>query len=113
MVGRLTRRRVLFFAAAAAPMLVAAAQLAEVALASAGRHPLWQLAPLNIAEAAALNDAATVVRLIESGADVNAVYPIRRGVLRGRTMQLTPLAAAREAGETDIEALLLEAGASQ
>lgn len=51
--------------------------------------------PRNLAEAMALSDAATARRLLESGADPNAMYDIRPGMLASEVgLRHRPLAAA-------------------
>lgn len=51
--------------------------------------------PRNLAEALALSDAATAVRMLKGGADANAVYDVRPGMLNSEVdPQVRPLAAA-------------------
>ena len=75
-----------------------------------GRPPFWTAQPLTLSEAAALRDGGEVARLLATGVDPNASYPVRRGAVRGR-VEATPLEAARAAGRDEIVQLLRDAGA--
>lgn len=90
--------------------VVCAALPALVAIVIAAAAPLsWKGGPLTLSEAAALRDAGEVVRQIASGADPNAAYPLRPGVLAAST--LTPLEAAVGARRPEIVQLLVLHGA--
>ena len=78
----------------AAPGVLAIAFLIVVGGALVGWEPLWSEPPLNLAEAAALNDRGTIQRLIASGADPNAVAPVRPPILKSHEVVVTPLEAA-------------------
>jgi len=108
-MGRLMRRWPFFVAGAPLAVLMLARTLL-IALSLAGRPLFWAIEPLTLAEAAALRDGGEVARLLADGADPNAHYPVRRGVVRGRT-EATPLEAARAARRPEIVQLLLESGA--
>ena len=87
------------FNAAAASVLAVPALLAIAAVvlavgAVSGWEPFWSEPPLNLAEAAALNDRGTIQRLIESGADPNARVPVRPPILKSQEIVATPLEAA-------------------
>jgi hypothetical protein len=56
--------------------------------------PMWPHRGVNLAEAAGVRDESEVVRLIEDGADPNATYPVRAGLIFSYAMNLTPLEAA-------------------
>ena len=75
-------------------LLVAAMALASTAAAIAGRSPLWRTAELNLSEAAAVSDLATMVRLIRGGADPDARHRIRPGLLSSHESRLTPFEVA-------------------
>jgi len=81
---------------------------------SAPRHqrspPFWRGGPLTLSEAAALHDQGELVRLIASGRDPDAVYPLRAGVLAARA--LTPLEAAVGARRAEMINLLILGGAT-
>jgi hypothetical protein len=95
------------------PLLVLAAlRVGLLASSVAGRPVLWNTGPLTLSEAAAYRDGGEVARLLAAGADPNAVYPVRRGAVRGR-VEATPLEAAAAAGRTDIVQLLRSAGATK
>jgi hypothetical protein len=74
-------------------------------------HPFWRSVPVNVAEAAALRDAAEVARLVEAGADPNRTYSVRPGLVEGCEGQLTPVQAARLADRSEIVDLLMTLGA--
>ena len=80
-----------------------------MAAALLGSHPLWEEHPLNMAEAAALRDPATVLLLLERGENPAERRPIRAGVLFDRPMLLTPLEAAIAARRPEVVELLLTA----
>jgi hypothetical protein len=83
-----------------------------VAASLAGRPPFWTTEPLTLSEAAAFRDGGEVARLLATGADPNATYPVRRGAVRGR-IEATPLEAAQAAGRYEIVQLLRDAGAAR
>jgi len=78
----------------AAPALLGIAGVILVAAALVGWEPLWSEPRLNLAEAAALNDRATIQRLIAEGANPNARTPVRPPILKGQEIVVTPLQAA-------------------
>jgi hypothetical protein len=75
-----------------------------------GQPPFWTVVPLTLSEAAAFRDGGEVARLLATGLDPNAAYPVRRGAVRGR-IEATPLEAAQAAGRNEIVLLLRDAGA--
>jgi hypothetical protein len=77
-----------------------------------GRHPVWNAVPGNLAEAAALRDAAAIVRFVDAGADPNRLDRLRRGLLPDGITEATPLEAAAAARERELMRLLLELGAT-
>jgi len=89
----------------------AAAVLALTALVPglAGLHPLWRAEPLNMSEAAASRDAATVLEQIRAGEDPDARRLVRRGALFSRDLMLTPLEAAVAAGRAEVVEVWLSA----
>lgn len=87
---------------------VAAASAALLALALAGRHPLWREEPLNLSEAAAFRDAARVVRLLREGEDVTVRRRVRGGALAAREVLATPLEAAIVSRRPEVLGVLLE-----
>ncbi len=94
------------------PVFVAVAWLATLgAWQATGSHPIWTLAPRNVAEAAALRDAADVVRRVERGEDPNQPGEIRAGLLASHAVTLRPLEAAAAAREREMVQLLIELGA--
>lgn len=76
----------------AAALAVTVAMSAGGALRVRGFAPNY---PRNLAEALALSDAATAVRLLRGGADANAIYDVRPGMLNSELdLRVRPLAAA-------------------
>ena len=93
--------------------LVIAGQAAGLLLAPFDRHPLWQRPELNLSEAAAVRDAAEIVRLIEEHSeDPNAVREVRPGLLADQAIRVTPLEAAVAAKDVEIARVLLVNGAT-
>jgi hypothetical protein len=92
--------------------LVIAGLAAGLLLAPFGRHPLWAQADLNLSEAAAVRDAAEIVRLIEEQSeDPNAIREVRPGLLADQAVRATPLEAAVAAKDVEIARVLLVNGA--
>jgi hypothetical protein len=91
-VGALVRHRlVIRHILLALPPVAATLGLAIVACAElAGSDPLTMGAPRSVSEAIAMRDPAGAARLVESGADVNAIELIRAGVLFDRPLLATP-----------------------
>lgn len=77
-----------------------------------GQHPLWNVQPRNLAEAAALQDGAAVIRLVKQRADVNRPGDVRAGVVLPAEATLTPLEAAAATREREMVQLVLDLGAS-
>lgn len=88
--------RVVLRALVTAPPLMAVILTAVISAGGAlSVGPLAPDPPRNLAEAVALSDAATAAWLLQTGADPNAVYQIRPGLLDGELpLRLRPLAAA-------------------
>jgi hypothetical protein len=77
-----------------------------------GAHPLWHPASLNMSEAAAARDVATVAAMIERGEDPGLKHPIRPPLLDSARGELTPLEAGAIAGRLEVVHLLLTRGAA-
>jgi hypothetical protein len=84
---------------------------AGLVLAPFDRHPLWPRQQLNLSEAAAVRDAAEIVRLIESSEDPNAARDVRPGLLAQEAVRATPLEAAVAMKDPEIARVLLVNGA--
>ena len=82
--------------------LVALWSLGLCAMTLAGANPYWTEEPVNISEAAALRDAATVVNLIHRGVDPRQSYPVPAGRLFDRAVTVTPLEAAVAARRPEV-----------
>jgi hypothetical protein len=76
-----------------------------------GVDPLWAVEPVTLSEAAALRDNGEVVRLIDSGEDVNGTSAVRPDILSAHSLVVTPIEAAVAAERADMVDLLLEQGA--
>jgi hypothetical protein len=97
---------------AAVPALAAGAVSAAIVVMALlnDAPPFWRGGSLTLSEAAALHDQGELVRLIASGNDPNAVYPLRADVLALRA--LTPLEAAVGARRPEMVELLMRHGAA-
>jgi hypothetical protein len=102
--------RLLLGALAVPGLLFAAATLGMLAALGVGVDPLWRVEPVTLAEAAALEDNAEVMRLIGLGANVNGASRVRPNVLAERELTLTPIEAAVAAERADMVQLLLDQG---
>src|SRR5688572_5156667 len=91
-----------------APAVIMTCLLAGMmGLAVIGEHPLWPATPLNMSEAAALRDSATVLQLLRQGERVDRPWRIPAGVLLDHEVTLTPLDAAVIARRPEIVQVLL------
>ena len=93
-------------------LVLAAATLVLSVLGLSGANPLWPHTEVTFAEAAALRDKATVMRLLDEGSDPDRRYHIRAGALGGDGLDLTPMEAAILENRDEIVALLLERGSA-
>jgi hypothetical protein len=95
-------------AAAAAPAAYLGLLTAGMLLrALFGAHPLWRAEPVNLSEAAALRDSATVVQLIRGGEDPYRRREIRADLLFNDRVELTAFEAAIASGRAEIMEILL------
>jgi hypothetical protein len=95
------------------PILGAIAWLVVLAMTGvSGQHPIWDLQPRNLAEAAAFRDSGAVVRRVAAGEDPNRPGEVRAGVIRPVSTTLVPIAAAAAIREAGMVQLLLDLGAS-
>lgn len=100
--------RRLMIAAAAAPAAYLGLLTAGMLLrALFGAHPLWRAEPVNLSEAAALRDSATVVQLIRGGEDPYRRREIRADLLFNDRVELTAFEAAIASGRAEIMEILL------
>jgi hypothetical protein len=72
-----------------------------------GTHPLWHAEPVNLSEAAALRDQATVVRLIRNGDDPYQRREVRADLLFNDRADLTAFEAAIASGRAEIMDVIL------
>jgi hypothetical protein len=109
--SRAASHRSLAIAAALPPVVLALFTLASLVLALGGRHPLWRISDMNLAEAAATRDAASVVFLIRQGENPDIARFVRPGVLARGAVRITPLEAALAEERMEIVEVLLRHGA--
>lgn len=102
MVRRLT------LAVAALPAAVLGVLTAGMLLrALVGPHPLWRVEPVNLSEAAALRDQATVVQLIRRGDDPYQRREVRADLLFNDRTEMTAFEAAIASGRSEVMDILL------
>lgn len=102
------------------PLLLAAPAVAVVTIwgvlvavsAATGEHPLWPLKPRNLAEAAAFEDGAAVIRRVNAGEDLNQPGDVRGRVILPEAATLTPIEAAAISGQVEMVQLLIDLGAT-
>ena len=97
---------------AVAPTLIAfAAAVWSVAGWASGAGPFWPQPTLTLSEAAGLNNAGEVVRLITvEGQDPNRAWPVRDGIL-GDAKRVTPMEAAISIRRIELIRILMREGA--
>ena len=104
-------RRVMALAAPLAvsvPGIVVAIATAVIMLmAAVGSHPLWRVEPVNMSEAAALRDRATVAQLIAHGEDPYARREIRADLVFNDRLELTPVEAGIATRRAEIVDVIL------
>ena len=98
-------------ALACPPVALCAFLSVVIALSVAGRNPFWPDQRVNVAEAIAANDDATLLQLMEGGADLSRVYEIRAGLLTDSSVKATPLEVSVLAHRIDVLDRLLKTGA--
>jgi hypothetical protein len=109
-----TARRTITLIAAALALapsaLLAIASLWWTMSAPAGGG-LWPPVRQTLSEAAAAGDVGEVVWQVQTGADPNARFPVRAGLLADDAVTTTPLEAAVWAHDAEMVSLLLAHGA--
>src|SRR5262245_5956444 len=94
-----------------APQLIlAVSSIVLIGLGWMNRNPFWSPTILTLSEETALRDQATVLVLIEGGADPEVPYRIRAGLTGEREMVVTPMQAAIGEDRAEMAALLLSHG---
>ena len=89
---------------------MAALSIVLIGLGWMDRNPFWSPTMMTLSEATALRDQATVLVLLEGGADPHLPYPIRAGLTAERELVLTPMQAAIREDRAEMAALLLAHG---
>lgn len=101
-------RRLILVTMTAAPAALLGVMTAGMLLrALFGSHPLWHAEPVNLSEAAALRDQATVVQLIGRGEDPYQRREVRADLLFNDRAELTAPEAAIAAGRAEIMEVIL------
>ena len=72
-----------------------------------GTHPYWRVEPVNLSEAAALRDQATVVELIRRGEDPYRQREVRADLLFNDRTELTAFEAAIASGRAEVVEVML------
>jgi hypothetical protein len=100
-------------ACAALPPLVLVVLVGAVAVAAmAGRDPRWHGAAMNMSEAAAARDVATIAAMLDRGEDPNRPRSVRPPLLDSTQPTVAPLEAGALAGRLEVVDLLVTRGAS-
>jgi hypothetical protein len=103
-------RRLTLTAAVLPAMFLGVLTAGMLIRALSGTHPLWRVEPVNLSEAAALRDQATVVQLIRHGDDPYQRREVRADLLFNDRAELTAFEAAIASGRAEVmEALLWSA----
>ena len=104
--------RLLAAAAAGPPLALTAFAAWTLAAAAFGAHPLSHPASLNMSEAAAARDVATIAAMLERGESPDVRHPVRPPLLDSWGGEFTPLEAGAIAGRLEVVHLLLTRGAA-
>ncbi len=107
MVWGLTPRDLPAACVAVPPVALAVVSAGLLALTALSGHPLWPSHALNMSEAAALRDSATVLQLIRQGENLHERRRVRAGFLVDRDVALTPLEAAIAARRSEVVDVIL------
>ena len=95
------------------PILGAIAWLTVLAIAgTTGIHPVLDLQPRNLSEAAAFRDSGALVRQVDAGEDPDRPVEVRAAVILSEPDTLAPIEAAAASREVTMVQLLLDLGAS-
>ena len=94
------------------PIAGAVAWLGVLIASAVAAHPIWPMEAANLSEAAALRDAAAVVRRVDAGEDVNRPAQVRARLVLDDAAVLTPLEAAAGARDEAVAELLFDLGAT-
>lgn len=72
-----------------------------------GSHPLWRAEPVNLSEAAAVRDQATVVQLMRRGDNPYQRREVRADLLFNDRAELTAFEAAIASGRSEVMEVIL------
>jgi hypothetical protein len=100
-------RRLTLAAAALPAALLGVLTLGMLVRTLGGTHPLWRVEPVNLSEAAALRDQATVVQLIRHGDDPYQRREVRADLLFNDRADLTAFEAAIASGRAEVMEVML------
>ena len=92
----------------ALPGTVLACTLAVHVILAAGWAPMWSEDRVNISEAEALQDGATVMHMMRRGESARERHLVRAGILSDEAVWLTPLEAGIAARRPDVVELVLK-----
>jgi hypothetical protein len=103
----MVRRLIAAFAVSLPAVMLGILTAGMMIRAIGGDHPLWRVEPVNLSEAAALRDQATVARMIGEGEDAYARREIRADLLFNDRAELTPVEAAIAAGRAEMVEIIM------
>jgi hypothetical protein len=84
--------------------------LVVLAVALTGTHPIWDVRPRNLSEAAAFRDGGSVVRRVWRGDTPTTPAEVRAGFISEEPVTVTAIEAAVDARRPEIVQLLLDLG---
>lgn len=100
-------RRLTLLAAASPAVCLGVLTAGMLLRALFGTHPYWRVEPVNLSEAAALRDQATVVELIRRGEDPYRQREVRADLLFNDRAELTAFEAAIASGRAEVVEVML------
>ncbi len=100
-------RRLILLAAALPAVCLGVLTAGVLIRALVGTHPLWRVEPVNLSEAAALRDQATVVELIRQGEDPYQRREVRADLLFNDRADLTAFESAIASGRAEVMEVIL------
>ena len=100
-------RRLTVAVAALPPAMLGVLTAGMLLRALFGTHPMWRAEPVNLSEAAAVRDQATVVQLMRRGDDPYQRREVRADLLFNDRAELTAFEAAIASGREEIMEILL------
>jgi hypothetical protein len=111
-MGRLTRADIAAVLITLPVVALGVWWLVMLAFAFVTVHPIWDVRPQNLAEAAAFRDGAAIARRVRAGEDPTVPAEVRPGVIASTPLRLTPFEVAARERREEILRLLNDLGAS-